>query len=206
MGYVSYAYQPIDYVPFYLTSYEQNYREFWGYYEGGGIGHTIEEGTSYNGTLVGSDIETFLSLASGLDVKYYQRWYWLNNSTLTLVSTGQFVPTPTPDPNVTPSPTQDASCTPYGSVIDSPLIGYSPFSYRVGACYTILPAANFDVPEAVLLASPWDIPETLGVPGIDFCTQYIDVTMRLFGFDFITVGSFFVSVICAISIAREFRK
>jgi hypothetical protein len=113
------------------------------------------------------------------------------------------IATPSPTPTSTPS-----DCFPYGSVIDTEVVQWSPPSYIDGECYTILPAANFDTPQIVILAAPdgWAVPETLGVPGIEFCTRYLVMSAGFIGYDVILVISTFVSVICAISIAREFRK
>lgn len=116
-------------------------------------------------------------------------------------------PTPSPTPNVTPTATQSA-CISSLTVIDTPLIGFTPPQISAGDCYTLLPELNIDTPQLIIDAASGfiDVPENIGAPGIELCTQYWFMNLRFLDFDIFGVIVWIVGIICAISIALEFRK
>ena len=124
------------------------------------------------------------------------------NAAYVVISTSPLQITGTPTPSGTPAP-QDG-CT--SGAIETDLIIWQPPVITAGSCYTLLPALNFDIPDAVIDAAPLEIPSNIGAPGIELCTQFWASTMVFMGFDFMLVASSIVSIICAIAIAREFRK
>lgn len=127
------------------------------------------------------------------------------NHTFTMfVSTVPIVSTPTPTATV-------PACVPGGgSIIESELVSFNGGAtgagyIKPGACYTIVPQMTIAIPQLVHDASPYALTD-IGVQGVEFCTQYWSMDLKVFGFDAFSFLAWIANAVCLIVLVREFRS
>jgi hypothetical protein len=113
--------------------------------------------------------------------------------------------TPTPPPTGTPDPY--AGCIPdNGLVIDNNpiIVGDWNFKLKKYECYAIVPGMEVTIPTANWL--PFELPPTIGIPGVQFCISFYDFTMTVFNLDLGYLLGTFCAIIGAGIVANEIRS
>lgn len=110
--------------------------------------------------------------------------------------------TPTPVTTSTPIP-----CVPGGDAVvnGNPIInGDLNIKVTSYSCYTLMPNLEIDLPSPNW--SPFALPDTLGVPGIELCITYYSFGMTVFNLDISALLGTFCALIGAGMIYREMTK
>lgn len=110
--------------------------------------------------------------------------------------------TPTPIPTVTATGTPQACRTGESIIDENPLInGDLNIILTSHSCYTLVPAVLITLPSPDWV--PFDLPDTLGVPGVELCVNYYSFGMTVFNLNVAGLLGTFCALIGAIMIYRE---
>lgn len=141
---------------------------------------------------------------------------WLSWSSHTLTSYVAISTQPldsiyTPTPAVTPTATlmiPGTTCQ-FGNPNEGSVSGggtaFTPPVLVPGSCFTIVPDLELEVPSIV----DWtvsSVPSTIGIPGIEVCTQYWSMNLSFMGFNVINAISVVVGFACVAIIYRTFQN
>jgi hypothetical protein len=164
---------------------------------------TLSSATHYEG------YTTLGNIGVSTTFNYRQQTTAAYVGTLATMVKWSFQECPFPVATATPVPTSTAVPCQSGNPDEGTVNGggteFSPPKLIPGACFTIVPELTMDVPSIV----DWtvsEVPATIGIPGVQLCTQYWDTKLKVFNFDILAGISWVISLVCVAIIYRMFQN
>jgi len=103
-----------------------------------------------------------------------------------------------------PATATPSACIPPGEVIDTDIIVFQSPVITPGECYTLLPDLSIDLPS--LTWSPFELPESIGIPGVFLCVDTITAQVKLFSFDVMAILAGIMLVVSASVVWKQINS